>query len=151
MKFKENLKILINRRNLSQTNFANLIGKKPSNVSSWTKGVVPSVETIKEIADFFSVTIDELVYQDLKGTDKGLESKENLKLLKDNVLLNEENLEYLSYENDSFKNKLLQLLLNDKDIATILQIHLKEVLKQKIKEEKIKDLYLLLEGKKNNN
>lgn len=149
MKFKENLKILINRRNLSQTNFANLIGKKPSNVSSWTKGVVPSIEIIKEIADFFKVSIDELVYKDLEKTNKGIEAKQNLNLQENNTALNEELIEYFTENDKLFKDKLLHLLLNDKDIATTLQAHLKEILQKKIKEEKVKDLYFLLEKDKN--
>lgn len=150
MKFKENLKILINRRNLSQTKFANAIGKSPSNVSSWTKGVVPSIEIIKEIADFFKVSIDELVYKDLEKTAKGIiATKQTLDLNNNDDILNEEHLKYTTEDNIFFKEKLLYLLLNDKEIATTLQAHLKEIIKCHNKELKVSKLYASPE--KNNN
>jgi len=141
MKFKENLKILINRRNLSQTKFANAIGKSSSNVSSWTKGVVPSIEIIKEIADFFKVSIDELVYKDLEKTAKGIATKENLDRNDNEDILNEEHLKYTIEDNKLFKEKLLFLLLNDKEIAITLQAHLKEITNYHSKELKVSNLY----------
>lgn len=141
MKFKKNLKILINRRNLSQTKFANAIGKSPSNVSSWTKGVIPSIEIIKEIADFFKVSIDELVYKDLEKTAKGIATKENLDRNDNDDILNEEHLKYTIEDNKLFKEKLLFLLLNDKEIAITLQAHLKEIINYHSKELKVSNLY----------
>lgn len=60
--FKENLKLLRKMRNVSQTDLANSLGVSLKTVSHWETGYSePSIEQILLIAEYFSVTTDELL------------------------------------------------------------------------------------------
>lgn len=69
MSFNEQLKKLREERNLSQSDFAKDIGLTRSAISMYELGKrEPNLETLKKFADFFNVSIDELI-------DKNKENK----------------------------------------------------------------------------
>lgn len=62
MSFNEQLKILREKRGLSQSDFAKDIGLTRSAISMYELGKrEPNLETLKKFADFFNVSIDELI------------------------------------------------------------------------------------------
>lgn len=74
MLLNENIKKLRTARGLNQVDFAKKMGVSKQCVSNWENdNVMPSVEMLVKIADFFKVTTDyilgrnELVYLDVSG------------------------------------------------------------------------------------
>ena len=64
--FSENIKKLRKERNLTQECLADILGVSFQAVSKWERGEsYPDIKMLPEIAEFFNVTIDELL-----GTDK---------------------------------------------------------------------------------
>lgn len=62
MSFNEQLKKLREERNLSQSDFAKDIGLTRSAISMYELGKrEPNLETLKKFANFFNVSIDELI------------------------------------------------------------------------------------------
>lgn len=61
--FKENLKQLRTERNISQIQLANFLNTTVKTISHWETGYSePSIAQIVEIAKFFQITTDELLY-----------------------------------------------------------------------------------------
>jgi len=61
--FKENLKQLRTERNISQIQLANYLNTTVKTISHWETGYSePSIAQIVEIAKFFQITTDELLY-----------------------------------------------------------------------------------------
>ena len=61
-KFKDNLKELRQEKNLGQVELAKAIGVSKGIISLWENGLrEPSMYCLMSLADFFAVTIDELV------------------------------------------------------------------------------------------
>jgi len=68
--FGENLKTLRKSRGYSQDRFAREIGSNQVNVSAWEIGTrIPSVSTIKHIADVFDVPFSSLIPLADSGND----------------------------------------------------------------------------------
>ena len=62
IKISENLKMLIKGQDLKQQELADEIGISQSAISSWLSGKKePSIESLWKLADYFDVSIDELV------------------------------------------------------------------------------------------
>ena len=62
IKISENLKMLMKEQDLKQQALAEEIGISQSALSSWLSGKKePSIESLWKLADFFDVSIDELV------------------------------------------------------------------------------------------
>ena len=62
IKISENLKLLMKEQNLKQQALAERIGVAQSAVSAWLLGKKePSIASLWKLADFFDVSIDELV------------------------------------------------------------------------------------------
>ena len=62
IKISENLKMLMKEQDLKQQALAEKIGISQSAISSWLSGKKePSIESLWKLADFFDVSIDELV------------------------------------------------------------------------------------------
>lgn len=82
--FQLNLKRLRKINNISQERLANDLGYSKQAVSNWEQSKnLPSVEVMKKLAEYFNVTIDELI------SDKTINEFEHLKtLLKANGLIN---------------------------------------------------------------
>lgn len=71
--FSENLKFLRERFGMEQIDLAKKLGRKSSSsISEWEKGkYTPKMATLKQIAEIFNVSIDDLMKKDLKNpTDK---------------------------------------------------------------------------------
>ena len=62
MKFKENLKFLRRTREIGQMQLAQVLNISTKTVSHWETGYTePSIAQLISLADFFDVSIDELV------------------------------------------------------------------------------------------
>lgn len=76
-----NLRFLRMKHGMTQTDMANLLGYRGKQGYSAieTEKVKPNVDDLEKLADFFGVTLDQLVKQDLskgvKADDKGSERK----------------------------------------------------------------------------
>lgn len=61
MNLAENIKTLREKNNLTQEEFGNLVGVSRSAISKWERDLSsPPIDSIKAIANFFKVTVDEL-------------------------------------------------------------------------------------------
>lgn len=61
----EKIDILIKELGLTQKEFAKQIDISPSTIATWkSKNILPSIETISKIADFFQVSLEWLVTED---------------------------------------------------------------------------------------
>ena len=68
--FGENLKALRKSRGYSQDKFARAIGSNQVNISSWELGTrMPSLSTIRHIADTFKVPLSSLISIDSTGME----------------------------------------------------------------------------------
>ena len=64
MEFNEKLKELRSSRGLTQEELAEALFVSRTAISKWESGRgYPSIDSLREISDFFSVTIDELLSQ----------------------------------------------------------------------------------------
>jgi len=68
--------ILSNRRkkNLTQEGLALALGVSPQAVSNWERGGYPDITMLPNIANFFEITVDELIGNDKIGQEKDIES-----------------------------------------------------------------------------
>lgn len=68
--FSKNLSALRKSRNLTQLALAEKLNYSDKAVSKWEVGtVLPDVETMSNIADFFGVTVNDLIYEKKKKRD----------------------------------------------------------------------------------
>lgn len=68
--FSKNLSTLRKSRNLTQLALAEKLNYSDKAVSKWEVGtVLPDVETMSNIADFFGVTVNDLIYEKKKKRD----------------------------------------------------------------------------------
>ena len=59
------------KANLSQSELAILIGTSQQNISRWEKGEVePSISFCVRLADYYGITLDELIGRDAKSSRK---------------------------------------------------------------------------------
>ncbi len=49
----------------SQTSLAKATGIKQQNINRWEKGVLPNIDFCVQLADFYGITLDELIGRDL--------------------------------------------------------------------------------------
>ena len=81
----KNIIALRKSRNLTQQDFAKVINYSDKTVSKWELGyAIPSVETLKQIADYFGVTVDFFLEPHEEITSKGvvrLMNKETRRIL----------------------------------------------------------------------
>lgn len=49
----------------SQTGLAKATGIKQQNINRWEKGVLPNIDFCVQLADFYGITLDELIGRDL--------------------------------------------------------------------------------------
>ena len=61
MGFSKNLCNLMQKREVSSYKLAKDIGVHVSTVSNWREGKRPQIEHVKRVADYFGVTVDELL------------------------------------------------------------------------------------------
>ncbi|MDE7158391.1 MAG: helix-turn-helix domain-containing protein, partial [Clostridiales bacterium] len=66
--FGEELKYHRQKANLSQLDLAKRINTSQQNISRWEKNEVePSISFCVQLADFYGITIDELIGRDIKN------------------------------------------------------------------------------------
>ena len=82
MEFSSNLRYLRRKNGLSQDELANKLGYKSfTTIQKWESGVSePSVSTLKIIADIFSVSMDQMINDDLSAFSQSSSSAPELKL-----------------------------------------------------------------------
>ena len=84
--FSENLKKLRRTADITQEKLAEFIGVTPQTISKWERAeTYPDIETLPVIANYFGVTIDELLGNDKIKTDEMIdkliaESRESARL-----------------------------------------------------------------------
>lgn len=61
MHFSENLSRLMRARALNQQQLADALGVRQTTVSRWENGAVPHKRTLRQLADFFEVAVDDLL------------------------------------------------------------------------------------------
>lgn len=62
MGFSINLCDLMESKGVSSYKLAKEIGVHTSTVSNWKDGIMPKVEHLRLVSDYFGVTVDELLY-----------------------------------------------------------------------------------------
>ena len=74
MFFKENLRLLRKQNSVSQNEIADFLGYKSfTTVQKWEDGTsMPNASTISKIADFFDITINDLLNVDLRKINSNL-------------------------------------------------------------------------------
>ena len=82
--FGENLRALRKSRGYSQEKFANEIGSNQMTVSSWEVGTrMPSLETVKHVAEVFHVPVSSLISLETLGNEDDSD-RELLDVIKSN-------------------------------------------------------------------
>ena len=61
MGFTKNLCKLIEKEDISSYKLAKGIGVRITTITNWKNGTEPSIENLKLVADYFNVTVDELL------------------------------------------------------------------------------------------
>lgn len=61
--FWENYLSLCSQKGTSPNAVAAELGKSSGSVTAWKGGAIPRETTLKQIADYFSVTVDQLLYE----------------------------------------------------------------------------------------
>ena len=82
--FWENFVELCSQNGTSPNAVAAQLGKSSGSVTAWKNGTVPRETTLKKIADYFSVTVDRLIYdqKEKSPTPEGVGlTPKNIKLL----------------------------------------------------------------------
>ena len=65
MKFAENFRKLLKQKNRTQADAAEFCGVSDNTISNWVnKRAVPSIDTMQQIADWFGVSLQELLFGD---------------------------------------------------------------------------------------
>ena len=106
-KISANIKFLRKNKGLTQEQFATEIGIKRSMVGAYEEDrASPKMENIKEIANFFGISVDELVSERI--TAKWLEEK--AKRVQNETELKAGNLRVLSITVDSDNNENIELV-----------------------------------------
>lgn len=59
--FWNNLVLLCNKRNISPNTVALSLGLSNATATKWKQGAIPRNTTLKKIADYFNITVDELL------------------------------------------------------------------------------------------
>ena len=112
MEFSEKLQELRKQKNLTQDELANALFVSRTAVSKWESGRgYPSIDSLRTIAGYFSLTIDELLSSDelLTLAQKG--NKQNLIHLKDLVFgLLDISVAILIFYLSSVKKRQVQLM-----------------------------------------
>ncbi len=113
--FGERLKYLRENKNLLQKELGDALNVTSQTVSGWEiNRTKPDYDMLVTIANFFEVTIDYLLGNEMKATkiENELKEKEALKqlLIKNGYMKENENL------SDEELNKLMKFVVNNKDI-----------------------------------
>lgn len=69
--FYENYVTYCKKVGKSRTEVARLIGKSSKSVTGWKNGAIPRNDTLKKLADYFGITIEELVGEKKEPASSG--------------------------------------------------------------------------------
>lgn len=106
-KISANIKFLRKKRNLTQQQFADLLGIKRSMIGAYEEDrASPKMDNMKQIANYFGITVDELVSE--KITDKWLDERDKKKEKENEVKAG--NLRVLSITVDHNDNENIELV-----------------------------------------
>lgn len=106
-KISANIKFLRKKRNLTQQQFADLLGIKRSMIGAYEEDrASPKMDNMKQIANYFGITVDELVSE--KITDKWLDEKDKKKEKENEIKAG--NLRVLSITVDQNDNENIELV-----------------------------------------
>ena len=76
MQIGENLKLLRKMQGLTQQELAEKTGIKQQNLSRWEKGIhLPDIAECIKLADFYEITLDELVDRDCNFNKTNIRSQ----------------------------------------------------------------------------
>ncbi len=106
-KISANIKFLRKKRNLTQQQFADLLGIKRSMIGAYEEDrASPKMDNMKQIANYFGITVDELVSE--KITDKWLDERDKKKEKENEIKAG--NLRVLSITVDQNDNENIELV-----------------------------------------
>lgn len=106
-KISTNIKFLRKKRNLTQQQFADILGIKRSMIGAYEEDrASPKMDNMKQIANYFGITVDELVSE--KITDKWLDERDKKKEKENEVKAG--NLRVLSITVDQNDNENIELV-----------------------------------------
>lgn len=106
-KISANIKFLRKKRNLTQQQFADLLGIKRSMIGAYEEDrASPKMDNMKQIANYFGITVDELVSE--KINDKWLDERDKKKEKESEIKAG--NLRVLSITVDQNDNENIELV-----------------------------------------
>jgi transcriptional regulator with XRE-family HTH domain len=117
--FASNLRYLRKRKGVTQTEIAVLVEKAHTTIGNWEKRIAqPNIEELVMIADFFQISLDHLIVDDLALTSYNFEHNQTVKEEQEAYLANTAKLiDSLQLNVDTLK-QLLEL--KDKQIADLI-------------------------------
>ena len=80
--FYDNFSSLCEKNGISKSKVIEEIGLSTGNLPKWRKGGIPKAEILTKIADYFNISIDELLGNEKTLTDEDKEMQEYLDFLK---------------------------------------------------------------------
>lgn len=73
MFFSKNVGFLIQKHEISNTKLAEILNKKPATITDYLKGrSYPTLEGVVVIANYFKITLDTLVLEDMNKIEYGI-------------------------------------------------------------------------------
>ncbi len=81
--FYENYLELCSKKGKSKTAVAKEIGLVSKSVTGWKNGAIPRNGTLKKLADYFGITVEELMKEESPAGQGGIEDKEMAALMEE--------------------------------------------------------------------
>lgn len=81
--FYENYLELCSKKGKSKTAVAKEIGLVSKSVTGWKNGAIPRNGTLKKLADYFGITVEELMKEENPAGQGGIEDKEMAALMEE--------------------------------------------------------------------
>lgn len=130
MYFSNNIGFLLQENKLTQEEFADLIGRRKSIVGSYMKGyALPRVEVLMDISNYFGISVDELLYFDIKTKGNNnltvKNDKEETKSNNNLTIINSKKNSNKSIENEKY-NKSYQSSEEKQDSVDVSELRTSE-------------------------
>jgi transcriptional regulator with XRE-family HTH domain len=148
MYISQNIKLLRNKRNISQEEFAHIFGLKRSSIGSYEEGrAVPPLGLIIKIAEYFGVGLELLITEDISKFQQPPEEYETSNPEKE-IAYSHAEIALLAIKNDFFTRALLHATFEaisswaeftNPEIKNTLLTELPKMLADKYKELILKD------------
>lgn len=118
MYISQNIKYLRKQRKLSQNELAVELGVNMATISTYERGrSEPNLATLTQIAEFFSVSIDELILKDLSAIEETNQIASLAKDLEEGKKTVDEVYDEVGEANMAKINRLLELRVNELERA----------------------------------